>query len=296
MPRIHRPSEPRDQRLAPRGPAVAATGPAVQRLQRLQRLADARVSPAASIQRAAGPLQLKPRSEIIREFRDGLLLANFSGAFIARHIGLGNNDNLAAARIHQSRPAPPPINTVVMDAHALKASLADGVWTDQGAHWQVVSNGNVELQDTRRRGQAIGDPPASPDLLKSPTRGEDAERFTVRDGVVVAVEGASDLEVQAAVQVAGPYPSGSGKTIKARRRDYRVSLVREINNSRIAAARDRETVWVKANFRSIGGVALTGNGAPATRADILNIARRTEQVTVFVRQSDGRIYHFDGYN
>lgn len=213
--------------------------------------------------------------------------ANLLGSFVQKHISLGANSNIDFARTHRARPDPPQRNTVVADARELKTQLAAGTWNEEApGTWAIEAAGNVQLQDTTRRGAAIA---AEPPKAKAVVSADQAESFTVDGGQIVSVVGVADTELQAAKQTAGTYPKNgtSGK-----KRAYRQKLVDEVTALRAAAFADSEAAWVRANFSAIGNTAIDANAT--TRNQIEAIPTRGEQVKVNMN-NDGNIYHFDGY-
>lgn len=177
---------------------------------------------------------------------------------------------------------------MITDARALKTQLAAGTWTSDGSGgWAIQAAGNVQLQDTTRRGGAIAAEPPKPKAVVS---AEEAGSFAVDSGEIVDVTGMSDEELDAAKRKSGAYPKNgnSGKKLA-----YRQKLVQAVTAQRAAAFADSEAAWVRANFSTIGNTAIDVNAT--TRNEIEAIPTRGEQVKVNMN-ADGNIYHFDGYD
>lgn len=235
---------------------------------------------------------VKTEAGVKDELRDGGILNNFAVAFISRHIGLGVNDNVKAARIHAARADPPVTNTVFADARALKTALRNGAWVSRDGHWEVTTVANVALQSTTKQNAAIGPPPAGAIHLTLTGAGDQADHFTVVSGVVTSITGATEAEVAAAVAAKGAYPtSGSSSTLRSRRRVYRQGLVNHINQVRSDAASNTLVAWVKAQFASIGTTAMHGNAAIVTEANINAVADRQKRVEIHIDKDSGNIYH-----
>lgn len=298
-PRSQRTSEPASRRsVAMPGPDLAHA-PAVQR----QRTDAIHASPyvvaqrqrvqglfGAPVQRVAhdAPVQRVGLQKAQEDLRGGGVASNLLGSFIQKHISLGAKSNINFARTHRGRPNPAQKNTVVADARELKTQLAAGTWTSDGnGGWAIKAAGDVQLQDTQRRGGAIA---AEPPKAKPVVGPEDAASFEVSAGEIVAVTGVTADELTAAKQVAGTYPKNG---IPAKKLAYRKKLVDAVTASRAAAFADSEAAWVRANFSQIGAVPI--DLVTTTRSDIEGIATRGEQVKVNMN-ADGNIYHFDGYN
>jgi hypothetical protein len=249
--------------------------------------------PAAApsyVQRMAGSpvVQLKTINEIKLEMGAGSILSNFAQGFIVNHIGSGNNTNMEAAKIHATRPAPPPVNTVIVDARELKTKLIAGAWTDPGnGYFDVTTHGNTDRQNTTRRGAAIAAPPAKSAKLAFGGTGDDADKFTVANGAVTAITGVSPAELNDAVTACGPYPPNSNK--KKERREYRGALVKRVNDQRTATDGAVGANWIQANFSHIGATAI--DATYTSEALVNGIAPANQAVRVYISINTGNIYH-----
>lgn len=238
------------------------------------------------------PIQLKSEEAVRQEIQQGGILSNFSEGFISSHIGTGNNNNVKAAEVHAARAAPPLTNTVIMDARALKNALLGVAWVDSGDHWEVSTVATVGLQNTVKRNVAIAAKPAEAVTLGITGNGDHAHYFTVDQGAITAITGATDAEVDLAVVAHGAYPSGNSSSKKAQKRSYRQNLIDHINQQRREIANNAEVAWVKQEFTSIGGTNMNGNAAIASVADVNGVASRQKRVEVYIGKNSGEIYHF----
>lgn len=264
--------------------AIHASPHVVAQRQRLQSLF------GQPVQRADhdAPVQRVGMQKAQQDLRGGGIVQNLLGSFVQKHINVNATGNIDFARVHRTRPNPPQKNTVVADARELKTQLADGTWTPDGpGAWAIKAAGDVQLQDTTRRGGAIA---AEPPKAKAVVSADDAVSFEVAAGEVVSVVGVDDGELDVAKQKAGAYPK-NGNGVK--KREYRQKLVNAVTALRAAAFADSEAAWVRANFQTIGGTAIDTN--TTTRSEIEAIPTRGEQVKVNMNDA-GNIYHFDGYN
>lgn len=295
----HRTSESASRRSEGMAQAGTAHAPAVQR----QRIEAIQASPHVAAQRQRlrslfgtlvqrvdhdAPVQRVGLQKAQQDLRGGGIVQNLLGSFVQKHINVDAKGNIDFARIHHTRPNPPQKNTVVANARELKTQLADGTWTPDGhGAWAIKAAGDVQLQDTTRRGGAIA---ADPPKAKAVVSADNAESFEVAGGEVVSVIGVDDGELDVAKQKAGTYPK-NGNGVK--KRDYRQKLVNAVTALRAAAFADSEAAWVRANFQKIGGTAIDAD--TTTRGEIEAIPTRGEQVKVNMNDA-GNIYHFDGYN
>jgi len=258
----------------PRTEAIDASPLVVAQRQRLQSL-------------FGPPVQRIGIEKAKQDLRGGGFASNLLGSFLQKHISIGAKSNIDFARTHRARPDPRQTNTVVADARELKTQLAAGTWTEEApGAWAIEAAGNVQLQDTKRRGAAIA---AEPPKAEAVVPADQAENFEVEGGQIVRVVGVDDVELDAAKQNAGAYPKNGAS---AKKRAYRTKLVDAVTSLRAAAFADSEAAWVRANFSTIGNTAIDINAT--TRNQIEAIPTRGEQVRVNMNDA-GNIYHFDGY-
>ena len=245
---------------------------------------------AASAQRVAAgaPVQLKSMQQVKEELTRLGIGANVTGDFTNKHLGMGKNTNMDAAKIHAGRTTPTAKNTVIMNAKDLKEELQAGTWVESGDHWEVTTRGAIDLQYTTRRRAQINDVPELEELGGN----ADLSNFTIGDNhEVTAIQGVTADELaRAKANVTSPKPDGGGD--KKKRQQYRRKLIADVNTQRRAALPGQEVAWVKSNFRKIGAKNL--NHTVVTMEDINAIAAEKKRVKVFIKIANGNIYHFAG--
>jgi hypothetical protein len=255
-------------------------GPSTERLAQLQRLADT----SAPVQRFVSLDKAK------EGLRDGRVITSIDTGFFGKHVAREKNSNISAADSHATRPNPQNTNTVVTDSVAFKTAVADGTWTPSvykgQAQWTVVSNGNVDLQDTVRR-QAITAAP-KPVTLNVDTLKAEPDRFTISGGTFTGFDypGVSDDDLPENMSATG---SNANK-----KRDKRKLFLQEVQRNLDARHGSERLAWLKQNFATIGATAIHGNAAIDSLDKVEAVARRSTSVTVTVSQAKGEINHLAG--
>ncbi len=281
--------------LADRAAAAPAASSSV---PRLQRLADAGAAdrPLTALQRIAdarGTIQCISMAGAKQNFGDGRYATHMSGPFMGKHVAMEQpTTNVRAAEQHARRPAPPQTNTVIMEPAAFKKALAAGTWEptqyNGRPQWKVVSNGTVELQDTRKR-DALTAPPASIMLPIGKLAGDASKFKTNKKGEFTGLKG---YDLSAAM-----IPKGMKSPVRGddyEKEEARERFLKAIQANLDAEAGNAKLVWIKQHFDRIGGIAMHSNPAITSVDDVEQVPRRNTSVEVAVDQEKGEINHLQG--